>query len=251
MTRTIVFKDTTINKMKSILKLFFKEDTLVNIYDMKDKKDKKYIMDRIKKIAQLYEKLDIRLIVDELNKVYPNHKGYPLHPRTGRPLFSHLKCLYENCKFECKRPHELDFHLRKNVNNFIMGYHQMHVDNLSIIEKLLDDTNSEIKCPIPQCEYKGCMKLHLKQLGIKPYWVHGDKFSYVSHNKFNIYETDTCMVCLDCKPDVLQSCGHKINCIDCYEQTIRNSNSVYAYRYANSNNTCMVCRTAIKYIFIM
>lgn len=51
---------------------------------------------------------------------------------------------------------------------------------------------------------------------------------------------DTCMVCLESKPDILQNCGHKVQCLDCFE----------IYMKETHNKNCIVCRNKISYVFI-
>ncbi len=225
-TENIILSEKTFDKIKNYIEKYFN----TNIIDFIIKQKKHLKLDPIK-IQKTYSKINISIDLNN-EKDYPLHKGFPINPESGRPKYYDNKCYYKNCTYE---GYNLESHLIKNVDGFIHNYHQCHEDLLHKINKKIH-SDSEFKCPVKKCNYNGDMKLHLKQLGFKPYWNKGDTFSSIDNNEIGFYSSDECVVCMDSDTEVLLGCGHKVLCMNCF-------NSL-------QNMECILCRYKIKYFFI-
>ena len=68
------------------------------------------------------------------------------------------------------------------------------------------------------CKFVGDLRAHYESLGIQPFWTPESKILYScdTYIKFNISESDDCMICMASKPNIMFECLHKCVCDECF-----------------------------------
>jgi 2-polyprenyl-6-methoxyphenol hydroxylase-like FAD-dependent oxidoreductase len=155
------------------------------------------------------------------NKYYfqgDNHMGLPLNEKSGRPYLYSNECLYPKCKKKFNSPDELIKHLQLENIKYYHGYHLHHEGYVGYIIKLFEENKHFGKCPMYFCKFVGDLRAHYESLGIQPFWTPESKILFASEDyiKFNISESDNCMICLTSKPNTMFECLHKCVCDECF-----------------------------------
>ena len=127
-------------------------------------------------------------------------------------------------------------HLRK-FNNFKEGYHLRHEYFISNIIKRFEENKLYDKCPVYSCKFNGNLRDHFESLGLAPFWTPESRIllSDEKYIKYNITQSDNCIVCLDNKPNILYECLHKCICDECFIEL-------------DKNMICVMCNEKAHYI---
>lgn len=158
------------------------------------------------------------------------HKEQPLpDPIKGRPFIDWNECYHEGCHKKFVNGEKLIDHL-VSVGAYTPNYHKIHQEyiwfNKMTPEKVL--VNNITKCPVWICNknINGTQQVieHFQRLGLEPFWEEGMDFSkknkeieYSFNKDLKIYNMDTCIICLDNKPNlILDECMHCCYCIECF-----------------------------------
>jgi flavin-dependent dehydrogenase len=184
-------------------------------------------------------------IYKKLNNIYKNniyhfcddiHTGLPINKETGRPYFSDLKCLYPKCGQVFSNESALINHLNL-YSKYKPSYHLNHEYYINNIIKLFEQNKIYDKCPMYSCKFYGNLRDHFESLGLKPFWTTESKImcSDERYVKYNITESDNCIVCLENKPNILYECLHKCICDECYIEL-------------DKKMICMMCNQKSNYI---
>jgi flavin-dependent dehydrogenase len=178
---------------------------------IKNKSDKNNTFEEIYKKLNLIYKNNIYHFCDDI------HTGLPINKETGRPYFSDLKCLYPKCGEVFSNKSALVNHLNL-YSKYIPSYHLYHEYYIDNIIRLFEQNKIYDKCPLYSCKFYGNLRDHFESLGLKPFWTPESKIMCADENcvKYNITESDNCIVCLENKPNILYECLHKCICDECY-----------------------------------
>ena len=201
--------------------------------------------EQIKKILQLFNKLDI------IPKKNPTHIGQPLpDPKLGRPYINWNMCYHQDCHKQFYSDNELIKHL-KEFKVYTPNYHKLHEDiinEMKLTEDIIKQNNIR-KCPSWICkesEFTSSEQLinHLQRLGIEPFWKKGmdlsKKEDYAFNKELKIYDTKNCIICLDRNTNIIfDKCMHQCYCVECYNDYIKLNNTL----------KCPICRNFYNKIY--
>jgi hypothetical protein len=163
------------------------------------------------------------------------HDDYPLvDPIFGRPHIELKKCCHKDCGQIFETEGQLTHHLYIN-GCYMYRFHKAHeetslINNLTP-EKVLQE--NIVCCPSYICDKchfdtPNDLILHLRSLGIKPFWMPNTQDYPPTENNFGkkiirvkklVFRRDTCVICLSKEPDlVFIPCMHSNICFICYKE---------------------------------
>jgi len=183
------------------------------------------------------------------NESKQKHQHYPIvDPELGRAKTDMYVCKHQECMKKFDVQGSLIRHLIEN-DAYTKYFHKNH-ENAIENQRLTPDMilrHRITKCPSHVCNRKyhdtpEKLIIHLKLLGIEPFWVKGETYHYdyekhvivgiqthdtskpdpthdiIIVDKY-IYRSEHCVSCLDQIPDlVFRDCFHSNMCLDCYKQ---------------------------------
>jgi hypothetical protein len=180
---------------------------------------------------EIINKLELFNKLNSVTKIKATHKGQPIpDPYIGRPYINWKECYHEGCHKKFCNEEKLIEHL-KIMGVYTHSYHRIHEEIISqnkLTETEVYNKNMKV-CPAWICQYNDIdspkeLIEHFQRLGLSPFFKKGMDFTskvkvgnYVFTNEMKIYNFDSCIVCLDNKPNIiLDKCLHCCYCIDCF-----------------------------------